>query len=74
MIETIRLTNFKCFEKQTLKLGNITLLTGLNSSGKSTFIQSLLLLRQSHDQGLLPNLGLALNGFSNYWYCTGCII
>lgn len=43
MIETIRLTNFKCFEKQTLKLGNITLLTGLNSSGKSTFIQSLLL-------------------------------
>ena len=62
MIDTIELTNFKCFEKRTLKLGNITLLTGLNSSGKSTFIQSILLLRQSHDQGLLPDFGLALNG------------
>ena len=62
MIDKIGLTNFKCFEKQTLRLGNITLLTGLNSSGKSTFIQSLLLLRQSHNQGLLPDFGLALNG------------
>jgi len=62
MIDTIQLTNFKCFENQILKLGNITLLTGLNSSGKSTFIQSLLLLRQSYYQGLLPDSGLALNG------------
>jgi len=62
MIDFVALTNFKCFEQQTLKLGNITLLAGLNSSGKSSFIQSLLLLRQSYYQGLLPSSGLALNG------------
>ena len=62
MIDIVELINFKCFEKQILKLGNITLLTGLNSSGKSSFIQSLLLLRQSYYQGLLPDSGLALNG------------
>ena len=30
--------------------------------GKSTVIQSILLLRQSFQQGLLPSVGLALNG------------
>ncbi|MEE3718248.1 DUF3696 domain-containing protein [Tumidithrix elongata RA019] len=62
MINLVELRSFKCFEKEVLKLENITLLTGLNSSGKSSFIQSLLLLRQSYHQGLLPDFGLALNG------------
>ena len=62
MINLVELKNFKCFEKESVTIGKITLLTGLNSSGKSSFIQSLLLLRQSYDQDLLPNSGLALNG------------
>jgi predicted ATPase len=62
MIKNIKLQNFKCFEKQNLRFKALTLLSGLNSSGKSSVLQSLLLLRQSYQQNLLPNTGLALNG------------
>ncbi|MFZ3218282.1 MAG: DUF3696 domain-containing protein [Candidatus Acidiferrales bacterium] len=62
MIREIHLTNFKCFRSQTIKFGQLTLLTGLNSSGKSTIIQSLLLLRQSYVENMLPDIGLAING------------
>ncbi|MBF0164405.1 MAG: DUF3696 domain-containing protein [Magnetococcales bacterium] len=62
MIHGIRLKNFKCFEDLDLPLANLTLLTGLNGMGKSSVIQSLLVLRQSFQQGLLPDRGLALNG------------
>ena len=62
MIQILRLENFKCFEEQELELGALTLLSGLNGMGKSTVLQSLLLLRQSYQQGLLKNTGLALNG------------
>ena len=62
MIESMNLTNFKCFEKQHVILKRLTLLAGLNSSGKSTIIQALLLLRQSFLENLLPNVGLTLNG------------
>lgn len=62
MITSLRLQNFKCFEEQTLEIGPITLLSGLNGMGKSSVLQALLVLRQSYQQGLLPNTGLALNG------------
>jgi predicted ATPase len=62
MIRSIRLVNFKCFEQQDVILKPLTLLAGLNSSGKSTIIQALLLLRQSYLENLLPNKGLTLNG------------
>lgn len=62
MISIVELKNFKCFEQQVFNLGKLTLCTGLNSSGKSSFIQSLLLLRQSYYQDLLHKVGLALNG------------
>jgi predicted ATPase len=62
MIQSIELTNFKCFEQQEVALRPLTLLAGLNSSGKSTIIQALLLLRQSYLESLLPSTGLALNG------------
>jgi predicted ATPase len=61
-IQSLRLQNFKCFEDQVLRLRPLTLLSGLNSTGKSSVIQSLLLLRQSYQQGLLQKIGLALNG------------
>lgn len=65
MIEKITLRNFKAFRDTTLQLGNLTLLSGLNSAGKSTVMQALALLRQSHDSGTLiddDDRGLMLNG------------
>jgi len=62
MIRFMRMENFKCFEKQEIELGALTLLSGLNGMGKSTVLQALLLLRQSYQQGLLQKTGLALNG------------
>lgn len=62
MLKQLRLTNFKCFEKVVVPFGTLTLLSGLNGMGKSSIIQSLLLLRQSWEQGLLKDGQLALNG------------
>lgn len=70
MISSLRLLNFKPYEDQFLEFRALTLLSGLNSTGKSSVIQALLLLRQSHEQSLLQSLpsslpqtqGLALNG------------
>jgi predicted ATPase len=48
MLTKIELQNFKCFQENTVfPLGSLTLLTGINGQGKSSLIQSLLLMRQS---------------------------
>lgn len=47
MITKIHLDNLKCFKALSLPLGKLTLLTGFNAAGKSTSIQSLLLLTQT---------------------------
>ena len=47
MIEHVRLCHFKCFEDEHVRLGGLTLLAGMNGTGKSSVIQALLLLRQS---------------------------
>ncbi|HMX62865.1 MAG TPA: AAA family ATPase, partial [Candidatus Sumerlaeota bacterium] len=62
MIQEIELGNFKCFEHENIPLGLLTLIAGLNGTGKSSLIQSLLVLRQSHLQGLLRQGLLAING------------
>ncbi|MEH2236490.1 AAA family ATPase [Nostoc sp.] len=62
MINSLRLINFKRFNNQFFEFRPLTLISGLNSTGKSSVLQSLLLLRQSYQQGLLPKTGLALNG------------
>ncbi len=62
MIHQLHLQNFKRFEDQSFEIGALTLLTGLNGMGKSSVLQSLLLLRQSYQQKLLESTGLALNG------------
>ena len=59
MLQSIRLKNFKCFEDQEFPCRDLTILTGLNGMGKSSLLQSLLLLRQSKDS--LTN-ALSLNG------------
>lgn len=62
MVDSLHIENFKCFEDQHFELGNLTLLTGLNGTGKSSVIQSLLLLRQSYQHRFLQDGGLLLNG------------
>lgn len=47
MINQINLHHFKCFEILKLPLSNLTLLSGANASGKSSFLQALVLLHQS---------------------------
>ena len=62
MITSLSLKNFKPFKEQSLAFRPLTLLSGLNSTGKSSVLQALLLLRQSYQQKLLEKTGLALNG------------
>ena len=62
MIYSLHLKNFKPFEDQLLEFRQLTLLSGLNGMGKSSALQSLLLLRQSYQQRLLQTKRLALNG------------
>jgi AAA15 family ATPase/GTPase len=62
MLETLSIKNFKAFSDwQDIKLAPITLIYGPNSSGKSSIIHSIMLLKQSITR---PNVqgGLVSNG------------
>lgn len=48
MIKSIEIKNFKSIKEKHFNLTNLNVLLGLNGQGKSSFIQSLLLLRQSN--------------------------
>lgn len=62
MITEVSLENFKCFcNLKTIELSKVNLFAGCNGRGKSTFMQSLLLLAQSLDSEKRLN-HLALNG------------
>jgi len=61
-IEALALVHFKAFQTLDLPLGALTILSGLNGSGKSSVVQAIGLLRQSYDSGALANGELALNG------------
>ena len=58
-VRDLEVLNFKSFSSLKLALGRLTVLTGTNSSGKSTVIQAMALLEQSRDQ---EPAGLILNG------------
>lgn len=62
MIESLRLKNIKAFKDRTIPFTPLTLLSGLNGAGKSTVLQSLAMLRQSNEAGLLRDTGFLLNG------------
>src|SRR3954452_1368002 len=51
MISSISLSNFKCFQSLSIDLGNLNVFAGVNGVGKSTVIQSLLVIRQSIRSG-----------------------
>ena len=61
MITHLQIDNYKIHKHTDLNLKNLNILTGQNSSGKSSIIQMLLLLRQSYLKGELSN-GLQLQG------------
>jgi predicted ATPase len=76
MIHSLNISNFKCFKDQGFNFGKMTILSGANGMGKSTVIQSLLLLRETHDRvnGLLSptteaKVSISLNG--PYNLCLG---
>jgi predicted ATPase len=63
VLDSLKIENFKIFRDLDLKLRPLTVLTGLNSGGKSTVLQALLLAslaRRSHNVALNGPYGLAL--------------
>jgi predicted ATPase len=65
MIKHLEIRNFKSLKKVNTSISNLNLLMGLNGMGKSSFLQTLLLLMQSEKlkdgvidlNGLLTNIG-----------------
>lgn len=50
MINKLKLINFKCFKENEFFFKELNLLTGINSGGKSSVIQSLLLIKQNFEK------------------------
>lgn len=44
MIETLKIENFKSLKKETFNFGKLNVITGVNSAGKSSVLQSLFLM------------------------------
>lgn len=61
MLEKISLYNFKCHNNQSFDLAPLTLLSGMNSIGKSSLIQALLALEQTHSAST-PRQNFIING------------
>lgn len=64
MITRLSLANFKCFKSSDIKIAPLTVLAGVNSVGKSTVIESMLLLRESQKRSEnqeIPAFNLRLN-------------
>lgn len=64
MLEVLSIHNFKCFYESEIKLKNINLFCGTNSSGKSSAIQALLLLAHNAAE----NVSAPLN---SHWISLG---
>lgn len=54
MINKLEVKNFKCLKELNINLKKLNILSGINSSGKSSVVQTLLLIKQSIDQ--IPKL------------------
>lgn len=68
VIDSIEISGFKSFRKKKISLANLTLLTGLNNSGKSSVIQSLRMYSAalSGKSPLLPGHGSVADIRSNF--------
>ena len=72
MITRVKLKNFKIFEDESFELAPLTLFTGINGMGKSSAIQSLLLLKQSYESKQLQyenQVELENNGYIDLENC-----
>lgn len=56
MLTNIKLENFKCFRELDLKCAPLTLLTGINGTGKSSVFQALMLIRRTFVETLSGRL------------------
>jgi len=71
MLDELHLSSFKCFDSLDLPLAHLTVLTGINGGGKSSIIQSIVLLAQTLEEHewsrslLLNGPNLALGGASD---------
>lgn len=71
MLKSISLENYKCFKEKTdIEIAPLTVLCGINSSGKSSILKSLLMLKQSYEsenstQAISFNGKWVDNGFFN---------
>lgn len=52
MISELSLRNFKCYKKVDIKFSKVNILTGTNSSGKSTIIQALKLYEETNEENI----------------------
>lgn len=71
MLKNIRLSNYKCFnDSRDIEIKPLTVLCGVNSSGKSTIMKSLLTLKQTYEnagdkKSLILNSSYVKNGTCN---------
>ena len=85
MLAELGIRNFKAIRQGNFALRNLSLLTGVNGVGKSSVLQSLLLLRQSYRErfldyscpmlvlnGPLVNIGQAKDAYSQFGE-EGCV-
>lgn len=61
-IKSLKIENFKCFVSAEFEFSPLTVFCGSNSAGKSTALQALLLIKQSHNNGSLHKGNLSLAG------------
>lgn len=61
MIKKLALKNFKCFDDIKMDFSAVNILTGLNGMGKSTVMQSILLLEQSQ-KSIITDRAICLQG------------
>lgn len=62
MLKSISLENYKCFKEKTdIEIAPLTVLCGVNSSGKSSILKSLLMLKQSFENAVTTN-SMSFNG------------
>lgn len=61
MLEFVSVKNFKSLKEETFELSNLNIFSGINGMGKSSFLQTILLLRQSFEQS-----GFSGSGFSGF--------
>jgi len=62
MLKKLTIRNFKSLKNVDIDCTYLNIFSGLNGSGKSSFIQSLLLLRQSYNTAVTVKQGLIVNG------------